>query len=75
MAKRSKTKLKSVPRGHPPLHTAPERAAHSVVNPKRWFEARILWWIVLAALLTATAKTPCIFNGSSWQGFLSFRAQ
>ncbi len=54
MAKRSKTKLKSVPRGHTPLHTAPERAAHPEVNSKHWFEARILWWIALAALLAAT---------------------
>jgi hypothetical protein len=54
MAKHSKTKLKSIPRGHTPRHTTPERAAHSEVKSKRWFEARILWWIVLAALLAAT---------------------
>jgi hypothetical protein len=55
MTQHSKTKLKSVPRGHTPRRdTTSTRAAHSVAKPKRWFDERILWWIVLAALLAVT---------------------
>ncbi|MGH8127991.1 MAG: hypothetical protein ACRETC_06435 [Gammaproteobacteria bacterium] len=58
MAKRSKTKLKSVPRGHTPKHPPaprkPQRTPAVAASDRPWYEDRYLWWIALAALLAVT---------------------
>lgn len=58
MSKRSKTKLKSVPRGHSPKHPPalrkPQHTATVAVPVRPWRKDAYLWWVALAALLVVT---------------------
>ncbi|MGA7964598.1 MAG: hypothetical protein WCB49_01620 [Gammaproteobacteria bacterium] len=58
MSKRSKTKLKSVPRGHTPKHPPaphkPQRTATVAVPARPWHKDAYLWWAALVALLAVT---------------------